>query len=326
MKAVLQFFHYFYQSVRKKGKGDWEVIFYCILVSGLFWFLNAMGKVYHHTLSIPVEYRYDQNSCIPVSNLPDHVKVQTEGRGWNMLRAIWARTPSVLQISVEKPLSTLAIVSGSWQPELRAMLPYLKLEQVITDSIPCRFDPIESREVTLIADLKDFNLKPGYRIASPVKITPGTVKFTGAASLIRSLPPQLTVPVSGNNVQESFDQNISLEFQGDYSRSELLNYGPESVNIHFNVRSALEDEREVPIRLLNADRQPGLYLKEEKVTVNYLVSIPDREKIQLSEFRLVADMLSFNPADSTLELSLEKWPAIVSDANPAMKKIRVYGR
>lgn len=326
MMAVVQFFRYLFQSVRKKGKGDWEVVFYCVLVSALFWFLNAMGKVYHHTLSIPVEYRFDSSSCIAVSSLPEHVEVHAEGRGWNMLRAIWVRNPSVLPIPVEKPLSTLTILSGSWQPELRAMLPYLKLQEIISDSIPCRFDPIESREIALMADLKDFKIKNGYRIASPVKITPPTVKFTGAASLIRSLPPQLPVPITGSNVQESFDQNISLDFKGEYSRSELLDYGPESVNIHFNVRSSLEDEREVPVRLQNADRHPALYLKEEKVLVNYLVSIPDRDKIQLSEFRLIADMLSFNPADSTLELRLEKWPALVSDARPAMKKIRVYGR
>jgi hypothetical protein len=71
---------------------------------------------------------------------------------------------------------------------------------------------------------------------------------------------------------------------------------------------------------------PSLFLKEDRVVIHYLVALPDRERIQASGFRLVADMASFNPADSTLELSLEKWPERVSDAQPAIRKIRVYGR
>jgi hypothetical protein len=106
--------------------------------------------------------------------------------------------------------------------ELREMMPSVKLDSILEDSIFCRFDPIESRDIPLFADLKDFTVKNGYRISSPVKITPRSVRFTGAASLIRNLPPQLPVRISGSDVSESFDQNLSLNFQEDYPKSDLL--------------------------------------------------------------------------------------------------------
>jgi hypothetical protein len=143
---------------------------------------------------------------------------------------------------------------------------------------------------------------------------------------VRSLPLQLPVQISGQNVQESVDQNISLDFQEEYPRNELLQYSPENVNVHFSVRSALEDEMEIPVLVLNQSKKPGLFLKEHKVLIHYLVAVPDRQKIQASGFQLVADMGSFNPADSTVELVLKKWPAEVSDAHPGIQKIRVYGR
>lgn len=326
MKAVMNFILHLYDSAVRKKKRDWEIVFYCIMVSALFWFLNAMGKSYHHKLEIPVAYDYDKKSCIPLASLPEFVEIKAEGKGWDLLRATLSRNPSRLEVVIPRPLSTLKLVPKSWEPEIRAMMPYIKLEQILTDSIFCRFDPIESREITLIPDLKDFSLKSGYRITSPIKITPSMVRFTGAASLVRGLPPQLPVKISGSNVQESFDQNLTLDFQEEYPQSELLRYGPETINVHFSVRSALEDEREVTVQVINAAQYPSLFLKEEKVMVSYLVSIPDRDKVQASGFKLVADMASFNPADSTISLRLENWPPLVSDAQAGSRKIRVYGR
>ena len=326
MKVLLQFLRHFYRSALRKDKRDWEIISYCIMVSGLFWVLNAMGKVYHHTLTVPVEYQYNQKLYVPVASLPDFVEVKAEGRGWDMLKAIWAKNPSVLRVPINKPLTTLNLYPKEWQPQIHEMMPSVKLERVLGDSIFCRFDPVESRDIPLMADLKDFSVKAGYRISSPVSFTPPVVRFTGAASLVRSLPPHLPVKISGTNVQESVDQNVNLDFQADYPRNELLSYDPEVANVHFSIRPALEDEMEVPVQLIHQENLPGLFLKENKVTILYLVSLPDREKIQAKDFRLVADASSFNPADSTVELQLKKWPALVSDAHPGSKKIRVYGR
>jgi hypothetical protein len=326
MNSLLRFFRHFYQSALRKDKRDWEIIGYCVLVSSLFWFLNAMGKVYHHSLKVPVEYRYNQRLYVPVASLPDYVEVKAEGRGWDLIRAIWDKNPSRLTVPIARPLQTLKLIPQEWQPKLREMMPSVKLEAVLTDSIYCRFDPIESRDIVLIADLKDFSVKSGYRISSPVKITPSSIRFTGAASLIRNLPPQLPIRISGKNVQESFDQNIGLDFQEEYPKNDLLQYSPDNVNVHFSVRSALEDELEIPIRIENGEKQPGLFLKEDRVRVHYLVAIPDREKIKAEGFMVVADMASFNPADSTVELLVKKQPAQVSDAQPSSRKIRVYGR
>jgi hypothetical protein len=326
MNSLLRFFRHFYQSALRKEKRDWEIISYCVLVSSLFWFLNAMGKVYHHNIQVPVRYQYNQRLYVPVASLPGYVEVKAEGRGWDLVRAIWAKNPSQLSVTISKPLQTLNLYPEEWQGKLKEMMPSIKLESVLTDSIFCRFDPIESREIPLMADLKDFTIKNGYRIASPVKITPATVRFTGAASLIRSLPPQLPVSISGKNIMESFDQNINLDFQEEYPKNDLLQYGPDVVNVHFSIRSALEDEIEIPIQIEHAEKQPGLYLKEDRHRVHFLVAIPDRQKVRTEGFKLVADMATFNPADSTVELLVKEHPPIISDPQPESKKIRVYGR
>ena len=46
--------------------------------------------------------------------------------------------------------------------------------------------------------------------------------------------------------------------------NELLKYGPETVNVHFSVRSALEDEIQIQVQVINQDKYPSLMLKENK--------------------------------------------------------------
>jgi len=83
---------------------------------------------------------------------------------------------------------------------------------------------------------------------------------------------------------------------------------------------------QIPIVLINSDKNPNLILKENKILINYLVTQNDRQKVQASGFKIVADVATFNPADSTVEIIIKKQPAIVSDVQLSSRKIRVYGK
>jgi hypothetical protein len=164
----------------------------------------------------------------------------------------------------------------------------------------------------------------GYQISSPIRLTPRFVEFRGAASLIRNLPAMLPVKVDARNISESFDQNVGLDFSEEYPKNQLLNYDLDKVNVQFTVRPSLEESLDIPIEMVNA--RSGLGLKETKATVTFLVSDSEKPELRLNAFRVVADMATFNPADSTVEVRLEKYPETVSDVQVGIKKTRVYVR
>jgi hypothetical protein len=83
---------------------------------------------------------------------------------------------------------------------------------------------------------------------------------------------------------------------------------------------------EIMLETSGADAYPGLYLKERKVLVTFLVSEGEKKKIKPEDFQAVADFNSFNPADSTIEVVLRKRPESVSDVQLSISKTRVYGR
>lgn len=326
MNQLVGFLQHFYQSAVRKDKHDWEIIFYCLGTATLFWFLNAMGKVYQHQISVPVKYAYDQKKIIAVSSLPSEIQVEVEGRGWDLARQIWAFEPTSLSVSISKPIEKQYLVPSEWFPKLSEIVSSVKATRVVTDTIFCRFDKREKKLVGLYVDLQNIKLRQGFQISSTIQLTPKFIEFEGAASIIKNLPAMLPIRVDARNISESFDQNVPIDFSEEYPKNQLLNYTQEAVNIKFSIRPSLEEELEVNIIPKNQASQPGLYLKERKVQLTFLISEKDKVALKPEEFEVVADFQSFNPADSTVMVSLNKSPKAVSDVQINIKKTRVYAR
>lgn len=324
MNALVGFLKHFFTSALHKEKRDWEIIFYCLGTSCLFWFLNSMGKVYQHPVRVPVVFQYPTGQVLPISSLPQHIAVLAEGRGWDLARTMldWDRKP--IRIPIKRPLETTWMLPQSWNKLVKNNLPLVKVEAVLEDTLFCRFDRIEKKLVGLYVDLKDIQLKPGFQISSPVLISPRFIEFKGAATLVKSLPDQLPVKIDARNIDQNFDKNVPLDFSEEYPKNELLSYGQESVNIQFSVRPSLEEELQIPIVLKNGHLHPGLILKERKVMITFLVSEKEKPLLQPDDFEVVADMETFNPADSTVSVEVISKPKFVSDVQLGTKKTKVY--
>ena len=324
MNQFVGFLQHFYTSALRKDKHDWEIISYCVGTAALFWFLNAMGKVYHHQISIPIHYQYAGKSYLPVESLPEKIEVNVVGKGWDLAREIWSWEPKVQRINIGKPMEVKYLIPSDWLPNLKTLLPVVQVEGVSTDTIFCRFDRIEKKLVGLYVDLQDIKLQEGYQISSPVQISPRYIEFVGAASLIHNLPAMLPVKIDARNINSSYDQNIGIDFSEEYPKNQLLNYDQDVVNVQFTVRPSLEEEVQVQLDVINAAVHPTLFLKERKVTVSFLVSEKDKKLVKPSDFEVVADIQSFNPADSTVEVLLKKKPDFVSDVQVGISKTKVY--
>jgi hypothetical protein len=326
MNQLVGFLQHFYHSALRKSKHEWEIILYCVGTAALFWILNAMGKVYHHTLSVPIEYRYPANLYIPLESLPSSLDVKVEGKGWDLTRAIWKWKKESIVVNFDKPLETRYLLPTHWLNRAQEILPEVKVESVNSDTIFCRFDHIETKLVGLYVDLQNIQLKPGFRISSPIRLTPRLLEFKGAATLIRNLPQSLPVKIDARKVNNSFDQNVALDFSEEYPKNQLLTYDHDMVNVQFSVRPFLEEELDVPLLVEGSSIYPTLFLKEKKVAVTFLVSDQEKNSLRPADFKVVADMATFNPADSTVEVRLVSKPIAVSDVKVGIQKTRAYVR
>lgn len=324
MNYLVGFFKHLVQSALHKDKRDWEIIFYSTGTACLFWFLHSMGKEYQHPVKVPVEYIFSSESVLPVASLPQNISVQVSGTGWNLAKTMFDWDNKSLKIQIRRPLETDWLLPQNWKNKVKDLLQDVQVEGVLEDTIFCRFDRIERKQVGLYADLQHIQLKPGFQISSPVVISPTFVEFTGASSIIRKLPNMIPVKVDARNINQSFDQNVALQIADEYPKNGLLQYQQDVVNVRFTVRPSLEEEWQLPITLVNGQNYPGLVLMERKVAVTFLISEADKSRVQPEDFDIVADMETFNPADSTVLVSIRKKPMYVSDVQLGTSKTRVY--
>lgn len=324
MNYLVGFFKHLIYSALHKDKRDWEIIFYSTGTACLFWFLHSMGKVYHHPIDVPVEFIFPRETVLPVASLPKNISVQVSGTGWNLARNMFDWDQKTMKIQIRRPLETDWLLPQNWKNKMKDMLQDVQIEHVLEDTIFCRFDKIERKQVGLYADLQYIQLKPGFQISSPVVISPTFVEFSGAASIIRKLPNMIPVKVDARNISQSFDQNVALQIADEYPKNELLQYQQDVVNVRFSVRPNLEEEWQLPITLINTQNNPKLVLRERKVMATFLISEADKSHVRPEDFEIVADMETFNPADSTVLVTVRKKPAYVSDVQLGTSKTRVY--
>jgi hypothetical protein len=261
-----------------------------------------------------------------LESLPASLDVRVEGKGWDLTRAIWTWEKESIVVNFDKPIETRYLLPTNWLSRAQEILPEVKVESVNSDTIFCRFDRIETKLIGLYVDLQDIQLKPGFRISSPIRLTPKILEFKGAATLIRNLPQSLPVKIDARKINDSFDQNVALDFSEEYPKNQLLTYDRDMINVQFSVRPFLEEEMDVPLLVENNDVYPTLILKEKKVAVTFLVSDSEKTSLRPADFKVVADMATFNPADSTVEVRLVSKPVAVSDVKVAIQKTRAYVR
>jgi hypothetical protein len=326
MKTILGFLRHLYQSALRKGKRDWEIIFYCIGTAALFWLLNAMGKVYRYEIEMPVRYRFDDSRFMMIASLPSSVTIRVEGRGWELAQAMLGWRREGVDVFIEKPLDTRYLKPENWLYQARENYPGVKVNAIVSDSLYCRFDKKIRRTLSLVPDLKEVGLRPGFRIDGSVRLTPASLVVEGAESLIRNLPDPLPVRLEMQNLQEPVDQNVKIDIGPDFRGSPLLSFQTEMVNVQFTVRPSLEEALMVPVRLLETGKASALQIREEKAELVFLISDKDRPRVSPGDFQVVADPATFNPSDSTVEVRVARKPAFVSGVELSATRIRVYAR
>ena len=75
----------------------------CVFTATIFWFFNALNKTYTTNINFPLAFDYDSENFIPVEGLPQTVRLNVTGNGWELFK----RSTGVKQDPLEIPLEGL---------------------------------------------------------------------------------------------------------------------------------------------------------------------------------------------------------------------------
>ena len=219
------------------SKTDIKAIFISLLAAIIFWIMNALNKDgYSQRMSFPLQFSYNDSLYIPTQPLPEKISVNVSGNGWNLLRKAFALDITPVKYSVEKPLKTKYLNTGSLTDSLSEYIKDVKVNYVVADRFDLEFDRKVSKQFTVKVDSSSIPLKERYVISSLINVNPRTVTLEGPESVLEGMGSTIYVKIPGKRLQDNFDDEIKLPI----SQNSLIKPSKDRVAVSFEVSELLK--------------------------------------------------------------------------------------
>lgn len=288
---------------------DWQAITLCVIAASTFWFFNAMNDDHTADVSYPVEFLYDTEKLIPVETVPEKVRFNATGFGWNLLRKSLRINRNPVYINIDELSSYNYITATELLPVIKSQLDDIKVNYLVDDTINLKFDHLVERTFNLKLDSSAISLTPGYKIVSPIKLQPAKVTLRGPGSLINSMKDSFFVKIPERNIDSDYEEEINLEFE----LPEYISFEPEEVEVEFEVQEFTQESLTLYPELKNFPKDSSYLPEQETIILTVLIKPSDVEKLKKQKIKTVLDLDSLNPDDSTIFVNVLDTPNFIKE-------------
>jgi hypothetical protein len=213
------------------NKRNWKAVVLCVFAATVFWFFNALNKSYTANITFPLAFEYRQEGYIPVRPLPDKIRINVTGIGWNLFRRSVGLKVPPLTIPLERPTEVKKIVGGALPALFANQLDGFQINFVLTDTLYVAIEPRSTRWMTLKLDTPSILFREGYGITSSPTMKPDSIFIEGPLGLIRNISEPHYVKITDRNIDENFNDEVEIKFLND----ELVRRNPTVVAVKFEV-------------------------------------------------------------------------------------------
>ncbi len=227
---------------------NWKAVALCLIAATVFWFFNALNKEHTATISFPVDFQYNQATFIPVKALPQNVKLNITGSGWDLLRKSLGFKVVPLLIELERPVETQKISPTAILALAATQFSQTKINHVASDTLMLSLEPKKSKKVKLALRRNQLRFELGFGISSPLVILPDSVQVDGPASAILKMPDSILLPFPpgrvSNNVKEELEIKSPVE--------ESIVVSPNMATVMFEVSELADVKKKIKVIVLPA--------------------------------------------------------------------------
>lgn len=261
----------------------------CIVAATVFWCFNALNKTYTTNISFPLSFEYDRHSFIPVGSMPENVRLNVTGNGWELFKRSAGVKHIPLEIPLEHPGDVKKIVGSGLKFSFANQLDGLEINHVLSDTIYLDLEPRVGRWIRLTADSLQHNLKKNYGLVSDVSIEPDSAYVEGPRRIVEKLRDPLILPIPQRNIDDAYAGNLNIELP----YREAMSVEPPAVSVRFDVDEMMMVEDSVRLVLENIPPSVSEVMIAGKVPV--VISVPRRfvQNLKSDSLRAVLDLGGF---------------------------------
>ena len=291
---------------------NWKAVALCIFAATVFWLFNALNKSYTTNINLPLTFDYDQDNYIAVRPLPEFVRFNVTGVGWNLFRRSAGLQVPPLVVPLAQPSEVRKIV-GSTLPALVTNQPEgFAINFVLTDTLHLAIEPKTSKQIKVSVDVPSLLFRNGYGLVSDIRVIPDSITIEGPVKLLNSLPSTFDIKLPNRNIDDDFSEHIEVKFLND----ELIKRDPPTVVVSFEVDNFVEVADSVPLQIVNPPRNawPVIGRKElacviaipessqDTFSPDSLKAVVDLKNITKGEYKIFPTVVGLPPYSRVIKL------------------------
>jgi YbbR domain-containing protein len=203
----------------------------------VLWLYINLNLVYNISFQIPLDIKLSKTQAL-ANDLPNSIDVSVKGKGWDLLGIVLSKNLSLnLDLTNYKKDTKINISQAT--NELLSLSSNVALLSVNPDMIEINFDNITSKMVK-VKNSANVTTKDGYIIIGSPKVSPDSVKISGAMSIIGKIKYLPTEPFTMTNVNSGFTKTIKIID----TLNNIIRIEPKLVTITYNIELSAEKNYE----------------------------------------------------------------------------------
>lgn len=291
-------------NILRFNKRNWKAVVLCIFTATVFWFFNALNKDYTTNINFPLAFDYDNANFIPVEGLPENVRLNVTGNGWELFKRSTGVKTDPLQIPLERPGEVKKIVGSGLKFSFTNQLNGLEINHVLSDTIYLDLEPKIGRWVKLAVDSIQYNIKSGYSLTSEVAVLPDSTLIEGPQRIVEKIREPVMLNIPQRNIDEHYVESIAVELPFD----DVITLQPSSVSVMFNVEEMIRVQDSVSLTIENIPPTVSDVMNSGKLPVTLLIPESFMETLRLDSVKAVLDLRDFKGGTAKILPRVEGLP------------------
>jgi len=316
MKKILQNIGELWDKRRIISNQKAITFLFFLLLSTLFWLLNALSENYNATVTYPVHYTSLPKQKVLMADVPNRLRLNVNARGYTLLKYKLTahRDPIIFNVNAFElkkiegnDKTTYYILTRSAVDRIGKQLSAeIKIYDIMPDTLFFKFADRVVKKLPVKADL-NIELQKQYMIKGNIYTNPDSITVTGPHIILDTIEYVKTKHQELTNVAFNTQRNLPLK------NIDKVTFSKKRVTVNIPVEKFTEESIIVPLQKLNVPEDLELKVFPSAVKVSYNVGLSDYSLVNPDLFMLVVDYNDIEEnLDNKLKINLTKSPPFVS--------------
>lgn len=300
-----------------KFKKQLFIYLFFLVISFIFWYINALSHTYITELSYQITYTNYPKGKVLVSDKPASLILKVRGNGFQLLRSKVDSHFRPIEVDLKEYASFIySINSGKYshylsslriKDKLNKRFPELQLIQVKPDSLYFNFTTVIDRKVAVKPQLI-IEFSDQYMLSGKIQVIPDSIIVSGPKVIIDTLSFIYTKKLQLKDISDTIFQPIELEPLDKFI------FPRKSVKVYVPVEKFTEVVYSVPVEPENVPAGFEVKTFPASITVSFNVTLSVFDQMTPYMFRAAVDYKAIvDGSPQKLKVNLVKYPSAVTN-------------